>query len=78
MQQVLHRCKKVLNATLDGVEAQEDAWMQQGKPNWPGVGCRISDLVCTREWCNRLGRTPIYRDFRVNHIFHNTFPMREH
>ena len=25
--------------------------------------------LCTREWCNRLGRTPIYRDFRVNHIF---------
>ena len=29
---------------------------------------------CTREYCNRLGRTPICRDSRVNHMFHNTFP----
>ena len=27
---------------------------------------------CTRECCNRLGRTPIFRDSRVNHIFRNT------
>ena len=30
---------------------------------------------CTRECCNRLGRTPICRDSRINHIFRNTFPM---
>ena len=45
------------------------------KPNWPGVGCMTSDLVCTS--CTRgvqkngaigLVRTPIYRDFRVNHV----------
>ena len=32
---------------------------------------------CTREWCNRFGRTPICRDSRVNHMFRNTFPMRD-
>ena len=30
---------------------------------------------CTRECCNRLGRTPICRDSMVNHMFRNTFPM---
>ena len=33
--------------------------------------------LCTREFCNRLGRTPICRDSRVNHVFRNTFPMRD-
>ena len=32
---------------------------------------------CTRECCNRLGRTPICIDSRVNHMFRNTFPMRD-
>ena len=32
---------------------------------------------CTRECCNRLGSTPTCRDSMVNHIFHNTFPMRD-
>ena len=32
---------------------------------------------CTREWCNRFGRTPICRDSRVIHMFRNTFPMRD-
>ena len=33
---------------------------------------------CTRECCNRLGRTPIYRDSMVIHMFRNTFPMRDY
>ena len=43
--------------------------------NRPGVGCTTSDLGCTSctpelaVWCNRLGRTPNYRDFRVNLLF---------
>ena len=32
---------------------------------------------CTRECCNRLGRTTIYRYSRVNDMFRNTFPMRD-
>ena len=32
---------------------------------------------CTREWCNRFGRTPNCRDSRINHMFLNTFPMRD-
>ena len=44
------------------------------------VTCHCHDLSfgvyflytwCTREWCNGLGRTPIYRDSRVNHMFRN-------
>ena len=31
----------------------------------------------TREFSNHLGRTPICRDSRVNHMFRNTFPMRD-
>ena len=31
----------------------------------------------TRECCNRIGRTPICRDCRVNHMFRNTFPIRD-
>ena len=32
---------------------------------------------CTRECCHRLCRTAICRDSRVNHMFCNTFPMRD-
>ena len=31
----------------------------------------------TREWFNRFGRTPNCRDSRINHIFRNTFRMRD-
>ena len=33
---------------------------------------------CTREWFNRLGRTPICRDTMINHMFRNAFPMRDY
>ena len=29
---------------------------------------------CTREGCNRFGRTPNYR---INQMFRNTYPMRD-
>ena len=32
---------------------------------------------CTSEWCSLFGRTPKCRDSRVNHLFRNTFPMRD-
>ena len=32
---------------------------------------------CTKEWCNPFGRNPNCRDSRINHMFGNTFPMRE-
>ena len=32
---------------------------------------------CTTECCNRLGRTPICRDSRVNHMFRYTIPKRD-
>ena len=32
---------------------------------------------CTRELCNLFGRTPNCRDSRINHMFRNTFPMRD-
>ena len=32
---------------------------------------------CTREWCNLFGPTPNCRDSRINHMFRNTFPMRD-
>ena len=32
---------------------------------------------CTREWCNLFSRTPNCRDSRINHMFRNTFPMRD-
>ena len=31
----------------------------------------------TREWFNRFGPTPNCRDSRINHMFGNTFPMRD-
>ena len=31
----------------------------------------------TRDWLNRFGRTPNCRDSRINHMFGNTFPMRD-
>ena len=33
---------------------------------------------CTTEYCNRIGRIPICRDSMVNHMFRNTFPMRDY
>ena len=33
---------------------------------------------CTKECCNRLGRTPICRELLVNHMFRNAFPMRDY
>ena len=42
--------------------------------------CTISALVCTsctRECCNRFGRTQNCRDSRINRMFRNTFPMRD-
>ena len=32
---------------------------------------------CTTEWSNLFGRTPNCRDSRINHMFRNTFPMRD-
>ena len=32
---------------------------------------------CTREWCNRFGLTSNCRDSSINHMFRNTFPMRD-
>ena len=32
---------------------------------------------CTREWFNWFGRTPNYRDSSINHMFRNTFPLRD-
>ena len=32
---------------------------------------------CTRELCNWFGRTSNCRDSRINHMFRNTFPMRD-
>ena len=32
---------------------------------------------CEREWSNRFGCTLNCRDSRINHIFRNTFPMRD-
>ena len=40
-------------------------------------GMYILYTWCTREWCNRFGRTPNCRDSRINHMFRNTFPMRD-
>ena len=31
----------------------------------------------TREWCNLFGITLNLRDSRINHMFRNTFPMRD-
>ena len=31
----------------------------------------------TREWCNLFGRTPNRSESRINHMFRNTFPMRD-
>ena len=54
------------------------------KPRRAGVRCTTSAMVCTS--CTRgvqenaaigLVRTPICRDSRVNHMFRNTFPMRD-
>ena len=45
--------------------------------------CTTSALVCTsctrgvRGMLNQLGRTPICRASRVNHMFRNTYPMRD-
>ena len=37
---------------------------------------------CTRgvqgKWFDRLGRTPICRYTMINHMFRNTFPMRDY
>ena len=33
--------------------------------------------LCTRECCNRLGRTLIWRDSKVNQMFRNTFPIHD-
>ena len=38
-------------------------------------GIYFLSTLCTRGRCNRLGRTPICRDSRVNDMFHNTFPL---
>ena len=43
-----------------------------------GFGIFFLYTWCTRECCNRLVRTPICRDFRVNHMLRNTFPMRDY
>ena len=46
--------------------------------------CTTSALVynsctlSTRECCNGIGRTPICSDSMVNHMFRNTFPMRDY
>ena len=44
------------------------------KPKRSGLRCTMYFLYtwCTRECCNSLGRTPICRDSRVNHMFRNT------
>ena len=41
------------------------------------VGMYFLYTWCTREWCNLFGRTPNCRDSRINHMFRNTFPMRD-
>ena len=55
--------------------------------NFPVPKDKVNDLNfgmyflytwCTNECFNRLGRTPICRDSRVNHMFRNTFPMRDY
>ena len=50
----------------------------------PGVRCTTSALVCTsctrgaqENGANRFGRTPNCRESRINHMFGNTFPMRQ-
>ena len=35
------------------------------------------NITGTSEWWNWFGRTPNYRDSRINHMFRNTFPMRD-
>ena len=39
-------------------------------------GMYFLSTLFTRKRCNRLGRTPICRDSRVNDMFHNTFPLQ--
>ena len=34
-------------------------------------------IWCTREGCKWLGRNPFCRDSIVNHMFRNSFPMRD-
>ena len=54
------------------------------KSRRPGVSCTTSTLVCTsctrgvqENGAIRFGRTPNCRDSRINHMFRNTFPMRD-
>ena len=52
-----------------------------GEPWEPGYdlsfGIYFLYTWSTREWCNLFGRTPNCCDSRINHMFRNTFPMRD-
>ena len=54
-------------------------------PGRPGVRCMTSALECTcctrgvqENYFNLLCRTPICRDTMINHMFRNTFPIRDY
>ena len=60
------------------IEIYHKAWETRGKFYDLSFGMYMLYTWCTREWCNRLGRTPNCRDSMIIHMFRNTFPMRDY